>query len=82
MNMERTAEPVGFESSAQLTELLAGYLLTSPWFRHPGMDGATVEEVVAAEYPAASVVGHVPGPNELIRRHPELTDAIVVFFTV
>jgi len=82
MNTECTVKSEGIENFALLTELLAGYLLASPWIRHPGADGATVEEVVAAEYPAASSSGHVPGPNELIRRHPELSDAIGSFFTI
>jgi len=47
---------------------------------HPDADGLTIEDVVVAEYPAASATGSVPGPDELASRHPELADAVAVFF--
>jgi hypothetical protein len=80
MNTELTPETPPAEGPGSLTELLAGYLLASPRVRHPDADGLTVEDVVAVDYRAAAAGGHVPGPDELARRHPELADAIAVFF--
>ena len=48
-----------------------------PW---PGADGVTVEEVLATYVPA-SELRRVPDQEELIRRHPELTSEIHMFFT-
>ena len=62
--------------------LLAEHLLASPRFRCAGFDGATVGDVVAAEYPAAAAVGWVPGPTELAARHPDLAEALDGFFLV
>ena len=56
-------------------------LLNSPQFRCPGADGATVEDVVAAEYPAASAAGWVPRPAELANRYPDLSAALAGFIT-
>ena len=66
--------------SGGLSDVLAGYLLASPRFRRPGADGATVADVVAAEYPPASAAGWVPRPVELAARHPDLADVIGSFF--
>jgi len=63
-----------------LIDVLAGYLLTCPRFRCPGLDGATVADVVASEYPPAAASGWVPRPVELAARHPDLADAIAAFF--
>ena len=49
-----------------------------PW---PGADGVTVEEVLAAYVPA-SERKRVPDQEELIRRHPELTSEVRLFFTL
>ena len=65
---------------SRMIDVLAGYLLSSPAFRCPGADGATVEDVVASEYPRASAVGMVPRPSELAARHPDLAVAIESFF--
>ncbi len=65
---------------SRVVGLLAGQLLASPRFRCPGADGATVEEVVVAEYPGASRAGWVPGPAELASRYPDLADALASFF--
>ena len=67
-------------SRSRMIDVLAGYLLASPAFRCPGADGATVEDVVASEYPSAWAAGMVPRPSELIVRHPDLADAIGSFF--
>ena len=44
------------------------------------MDGITVVEVIETVYGAAVLAGHVPGRDELIRRHADLADAILTFF--
>ena len=49
-----------------------------PW---PGADGVTFDEVLAAYVPA-SERSRVPGQEELIRQHPELTPEIRTFFTL
>ena len=63
-----------------MIDVLAGYLLASPSFICPGADGATVEDVVASEYPRASAARMVPRPSDLAARHPDLADAIESFF--
>ena len=68
------------EARCQAAELLAGYLLDSPWLGGPGTDGITVVEVIETAYGAAVLAGHVPGRDELIRRHADLADAIMTFF--
>ena len=65
-----------------VAEVLGRYLLASPRFRCDGFDGATVGDVVAAEYPAAAAVGCVPGPAELAARHPDLAEALGGFFRI
>ena len=44
-------------ASDGLAVVLAGYLLACPRFRCPGLDGATVADVVASEYPPAAASG-------------------------
>ena len=60
--------------------LLAGYLLGSSRFRCPGMDGSTIEDVVAVEYPVACRAGWVPGPELLVADHPDLAEALASYF--
>ena len=67
-------------SRSRMIGVLAGYLLASPAFISPGADGATVEDVVASEYPSASAAGMVPRPSDLAARHPDLADVIESFF--
>jgi hypothetical protein len=59
--------------------VLAEYLLASPRFGCPGMDGASVADVVASAYPAASAAGWVPHPTAVADRHPELAAALTSF---
>lgn len=73
-------EPNSARARRRMVELLARYLLASPVFLCPGADGATVEDVLAAEYPVASAAGRVPRPGELANRHPDLADALATFF--
>ena len=63
-----------------MVELLAGYLLAAPAFVCPGADGATVEDVLEAEYPVASAAGRVPQPAGLATQHPDLADDLAAFF--
>jgi hypothetical protein len=63
-----------------VAEMLAGYLLAAPRFHCPGVDGATVSEVVATEYRTAAAAGWVPRQAELASRHPDLADALGRFF--
>ncbi len=65
---------------SRMIGLLAGYLLASPAFVCPGADGATVEDVVASEYPAASAAGMVPRSSDLAASHPDLANVIGSFF--
>ena len=69
-------------SRSRMIDVLAGYLLASPAFRCPGADGATVEDVVASEYPSASAAGMVPRPSDLAARHPDMADTIGAFFHI
>ena len=73
-------EPNSGRARRRMVELLAGYLLAAPVFLCPGADGATVEDVLEAEYPVASAAGRVPRPGELATRHPDLADALASFF--
>jgi hypothetical protein len=68
------------ESLERMQLVLANYLLSCPRFRCPGMDGASLADVVASEYPAASAAGWVPRLAELSTRHPDLTDVLADFF--
>jgi hypothetical protein len=67
------------EPNNKVAELLVGYLLSAGHSAWPGTDGMTVAEAAGAFYPAASQAGQVPDLAELIRRHPELADAIRTF---
>ena len=81
-----TERPIAVPSEAApasaVADLLAGYLLTAARFHCPGMDGATVAEVVIAEYRTAADAGWVPRPEDLALRHPDLADALAGFFPV
>ncbi|MBN9522178.1 hypothetical protein J0H58_27270 [bacterium] len=67
-------------ADGRVVGLLAGHLLASPWFRCPGVDGASAGDVVAAEYPPAAAAGWVPSPSELAARHPDLAAALGAYF--
>ena len=72
--------PTSSLDESRVVHVLAGYLLASPRFYSPGVDGASVADVVATEYPTASAAGWVPHPLELAQRHPELVEALASFF--
>jgi hypothetical protein len=70
------------ESLDRMQLVLANYLLACSRFQCPGMDGASLADVVASEYPAASAAGWVPRPAELTANHPDLADVLQVFFRI
>jgi hypothetical protein len=63
-----------------LQEVLLGYLqgVGAPWW--PGADGLTVQEVLRS-YPEHAAAGRVPDRQELLRRHPNLREALLAIFT-
>lgn len=80
MNTNRKDGRRDFDHPVRLMAVLAESLLAAPEIGHPGADGATIEEVVAAEYPAAAADGRVPCQAELATRFPEMADMIGAFF--
>jgi hypothetical protein len=62
-----------------LREFLFEYLQMARLPNWPGSDGLTVEEVLLT-YPQAAMAGRVPNREQLLRAHPDLTDAVTAFF--
>jgi hypothetical protein len=63
----------------QLWEILLLHLQAADSCLGPGTDALTVQDVLRA-YPMAAAAGRVPDRQELLRRHPELADALAAFF--
>jgi hypothetical protein len=59
----------------RLRELLLGYLQAAGVGAWPGCDGLNVEGVLDC-YPEAVAAGTVPDWQQLLRQHPELTEAL------
>ncbi len=78
--MKTLNTPPSIETMDRIQMLLANYLLACPRFQCPGMDGASLADVVGCEYPAASAAGWVPRPDELASRHPEIAHELADFF--
>ena len=65
--------------SERVRELLLDYLRAG--LNWPGADGVTLEEVLLS-YPSLAASGRVPDREELMRRHPELTAELEVYFAL
>jgi len=65
--------------TSRLNEILLEHLAHPCVTVWPGADGLTVEEVLGG-YPQAVAAGQAPGLEELISRHPDLTEALKHFF--
>ena len=63
----------------RLREVLLGYLQAAGCPRWPGADGLMLEDALRS-YPANAAAGLVPDRQELLRRHPELCEALLAFF--
>jgi hypothetical protein len=62
-----------------LNAILLGHLRAMDVHFWPGVDGLTLD-VVLDGYCQAAAAGHVPAKEELLRRHPDLADAIEALF--
>jgi hypothetical protein len=62
-----------------LQDLLLRYLLGANVPSWPGTDGMTIADVLRS-YPNCAACGQVPGPSELLCRHPDLAVAIHAYF--
>jgi hypothetical protein len=68
-----------FERRQRLHRVLVQYMDRVVCPAWPGADGLTVEDVVGC-YQQALAAGQVPGLDELMRLHPELSDELRTFF--
>ena len=66
--------------NATLNEILLSYLRTIDQHAWPGVDGLTLD-VVLDSYSWMAIAGHVPGKDELLRRHPELAAELEDLFS-
>jgi hypothetical protein len=67
------------EQFHRLHPLLLTYLREACVPQWPGADGATIEDVLRS-YPQAVRAGLVPDLPSLLASHPELSDALRLFF--
>ena len=77
--MNAILEPLAMNRDAPLTEILLAYMRAIDAHSWPGSDGLTLD-LVLDSYPHAAFVGHVPGKDELLRRHPELANELEALF--
>ena len=71
--------PKSAARSERLRGVLLGYLQAAGCPRWPGADGLTVEDALRS-YPQDAAAGRVPDRQELLRKHPELSEALLAFF--
>jgi hypothetical protein len=73
-------ESAGKVSSTHgLQEVLLAYLTAAEPPLWPGTDGLTLRDILLS-YPQAMAAGRVPGRRELLRKHPDLREALQLFF--
>ena len=77
--MNGILEQLPMTRQAMLNEILLGHLRMMDANFWPGIDGLTLDVVLAC-YTRAAAAGHVPGKEELLRRHPELAAELEAFF--
>src|SRR5262245_28130100 len=65
--------------SERLREVLLCYLQVAVCPLWPGTDGLTVEDILLS-YPQNAAAGRVPNVQELLRRQPDLREALLAFF--
>ena|ERR1700693_3321550 len=64
----------------ELSEILLDHLQRAWAQISPGIDGLTVDDVLAL-YSQAAAAGQVPNKEELLRQYPQLATELAVFFT-
>jgi hypothetical protein len=72
-----SAEEVDCTQSLQ--EVLLEYLTAAHLPKWLGTDGLTLRDIVRS-YPQAMAAGQVPTRKELLRKHPDLNEALQAFF--
>jgi hypothetical protein len=72
MHRDPTPEPI---APRRLRDVLLDYLQAGGVGAWPGCNGLTVDGILDC-YPAAVAVGTVPDWQQLLRRHPELAEAL------
>jgi hypothetical protein len=66
-------------STQSLQEVLLAYLTAAHLPTWPGTDGLTLRDI-ALSYPQTTDAGQVPSRKELLRKHPDLNEALQASF--